>query len=122
LRAAVAKLADAQREANSGATRLETAYDAMLFCALAIFAARSYRVKSEPGHHEIALEGLGAELSLTQAVVDEIVAIQSIRHTKYTGFIAATPTDLAVAITRANAVLNETDRWFRTNAPHLLKA
>jgi hypothetical protein len=56
---------------------LEAAYDAMLFCALAIFAARGYRVTAEKGHHTVALEGMAAELQLAQAHIDQIAVFMS---------------------------------------------
>lgn len=49
LAAAVQKRADALRKENSGPTRLEAAYDAILFCGLALFAVQELRVSSAPG-------------------------------------------------------------------------
>lgn len=63
LRAAVQKYKDAQNTSVSDPTRLDAAYDAILFCALAVFAAQGYRISSKPGHHRIAMEGLAGTLN-----------------------------------------------------------
>lgn len=121
LSAAVQKFADARRKENSGPTRLEAAYDAMLFCALALFAARGYRLTAEHGHHKVAFEGLAAELGLAQTHVDEIEVVQRIRQTKYTGLLNVSDADLRAALEHAERVLNQTETWFKTNCPELLK-
>jgi len=122
LAAGVQKFQDANRKANSGPTRLEAAYDAMLFCALAIFAARGYRVTAEKGHHTVALEGMAAELQLAQAHIDQIEAVQEIRNTKYTGLLKVSDADMKTALEQAQRVLNQTEAWFQANRPGLLKS
>lgn len=122
LAAGVQKFEDANRKANSSPTRLEAAYDAMLFCALAIFAARGYRVTAEKGHHTVALEGMAAELQLAQAHIDQIEAVQEIRNTKYTGLLKVSDADMKTALEQAQRVLNQTEAWFQANRPELLKA
>lgn len=121
LASAVQKYEDAKRKANSGPTRLEAAYDTILFCALAIFAAHGYRVKSLPGHHRIALEGLTAELRLSEPHFDEIVALLEVRNSKYTGFVRVSEADLETSMQVARRVLDETELWFSTRKPELLK-
>jgi hypothetical protein len=121
LAAGVQKFEDAKRKENSGPTRLEAAYDAMLFCALAIFGARGYRVVAEKGHHTVAFEGMAAELQLAQAHIDQIEAVQEIRHTKYTGLLKVSDADMKIALAQAQRVLNETEAWFQANRPGLLK-
>ena len=121
LASAVQKYEDAKREANSGPTRLEAAYDTILFCALAIFAAQGYRVKSLPGHHRIALEGLTAELRLSQAHFDEIAMLLEVRNSKYTGFVRVSDADLETSMQLGRRVLDETELWFRAKKPDFLK-
>ena len=121
LMSALQKLKDAQRESNSGPTRLEAAYDAMLMCGHAVFAAQKLRPTSEPGHHDAVLEGLAAELQLSQTYVDEIDSIKTIRHTKYTGLLNVSSADMKLALAHAQRVLEQTEGWFKANAADLLK-
>lgn len=121
LKSATLKFADAQREANSGATRLEAAYDAILMAALAVFAARGFRVTSEPGHHLVALEGLAAELRLAQPLVDEISELREIRNKKYTGLAHVNPADIKAALAMATRVLSGTEAWLAACYPEMLK-
>jgi len=121
LRAALQKLADARRVQNSGPTRVECAYDTILFCALAIFATRGYRVVSDRGHHSIALEGLAAELGLSQGRVDEIELLLDLRNTKYSGFASVGNEDVSVALDNAQRVIDETEAWMSTHAAWVLK-
>jgi hypothetical protein len=72
LEAAAQKLFDANLKVVSEPTRFEAAYDSILFGALALFAAQGYRVSSKLGHHQIALEGLAAELKLNATLHEEI--------------------------------------------------
>jgi hypothetical protein len=121
LKSALLKFEDAKREANAGTTRQEAAYDTILMSALAIFAAQGYRVTSELGHHKIALEGLAAELRLSQTFVDEIELLREIRRMKYTGITEVKPADISAALEMANRVPNETSAWLTAKHPELLK-
>lgn len=86
LRAAVQKFKDTEVQGVSGPTRFEAAYDAILFAALAVFAAQGYRVTAGAGHHRLALEGLVGTLGGGQLLLDELDALLTIRNTKYTGW------------------------------------
>lgn len=121
LKGATLKLADAEREANSGATRLEAAYDAILLAALAVFAAQGLRVTSQAGHHQVALEGLAAELRLSQVLVDEISQLREIRNRKYTGLAHVSPADMKTALAMAKRILSEVGVWLAAHHPNLLK-
>jgi hypothetical protein len=121
LQSAVQKLQDAHVIAVSAPTRFEAAYDAMLFAALALFAAQGFRVSSQPGHHRIAMEGLVATLGLAIAVRDELEAFLDERNSKYTGFLTVKPADLALVLSRATDILARTSHWFETRHPELLK-
>lgn len=121
LAAAVQKRADSARKENSGPTRLEAAYDAILFCGLALFAAQGLRVSSGPGHHRLTLEGLAAELALSMSLYDEIQLLLDVRNTKYTGMLNVAPADLKLSAEILERVMSETEGWFRKHSPDLLK-
>ena len=121
LLAAVQKHADTNLPRLSDPTKLEAAYDAVLFCALAVFASQGYRVSSAPGHHRLALEGLAATLRFKQSVFDEILLLLDVRNTKYTGFVRVKPADLKLAQSLAEKALNETNQWITDHHPDLLK-
>jgi hypothetical protein len=121
LLAGVMKFDDAKRKENSGPTRLEAAYDAILFCALALFAAAGYKVTANRGHHKIALEGLAGELELSEAIHDEMELILEVRNTKYTGFINVHASDLSLALELAQKILNKSESWLMTHRPLLLR-
>jgi hypothetical protein len=118
----VQKLNDARQENVSRPTRVEAAYDAVLFCALAVFAAQGYRISSKPGHHKVALEGLAAELKFKQTLYDETDELLRTRNEKYTGVLKVSDADLRTALELAARVLNETEAWFGKNRPELLKS
>lgn len=121
LAAAVQKRADALRKENSGPTRLEAAYDAILFCALALFASRGLRVATGLGHHRLSLEGLAAELSLSAATYDEIQLLREVRNSKYSGLLNVAPADLKLSAELLERVMSETEGWFCRNKPDMLK-
>lgn len=121
LQSAVQKLQDANVAAVSAPTRFEAAYDAILFAALALFAAQGFRITSQHGHHWVALEGLVATLGLTTSILDELETVLDERNSKYTGFLTVKPADLALVLSRANDILAKTSHWFETKHPELLK-
>lgn len=121
LAAAVQKRADALRKENSSPTRLEAAYDAMLFCALALFAAHGLRAAASHGHHKLLLEGMTAELSLSLQTYDEIQLLREVRNSKYTGLLNVAPADLKLSAELLERVMSETEGWFRKNKPDMLK-
>jgi hypothetical protein len=121
LAAAVQRLQAAQLEAVPAPVRLDTAYDAVLFCALAVIAARGFRVDADQGHHVLALEAMAAELRLSEVVHDELDALRRRRNAKYTGFTRVNPADLATALRLARRVVDETDAWFLREKAGFLK-
>lgn len=66
------KLQDAGLSAVSPATRLDAAYDAVLFCCLAVASAQGYRAGSEKGHHAVVLEGAAQAMGLTVLQFDQL--------------------------------------------------
>jgi hypothetical protein len=122
LKAAVLKRADANNASVSEPTRLDAAYDAILFCALAVFAADRYRItSSEKAHHELAIEGLAATLGFGQTLRDELDTLRRLRGEKYTGFTSVRPADLKLALAHAERVIGEVEAWFATRRPELLR-
>lgn len=122
LAGAVAKLEDAQRSANSGPTRMDAAYDVLLYCALALFASRGFRITSSPGHHVVALEGMAHLLNLSQSVFDEMDAVREWRNRKYSAAFFVNDQDVKDAIDCARQSLSRTESWFQHNHPDILRA
>ncbi|WP_454737757.1 hypothetical protein [Cupriavidus necator] len=98
LRAALQKFQDTKIPRVSDPTRFEAAYDAILFAALAVFAAQGYRISAAPGHHRVALEGLVGSLDGGQLLLDELDGLLTIRNSKYTGFATVRAPDLRLAL------------------------
>ena len=111
LRAAAQKYKDSQNTSVSGPTRLDAAYDAVLFCALAVFAAQGYRIASRPGHHRIAMEGLAGTLELGGGLYDELETLLDLRNSKYDGFESVDERTLADALQLSGNVLSAASKW-----------
>jgi len=79
------------------------------------------RVTSKPGHHQVALDGLAAELRLPRTFVDEIEELREIRIRKYTGLTDASPGDIRAALEMARRVLSEAGNWLAARHPNVLK-
>jgi hypothetical protein len=120
LRAAVQKYQDAQQMSVSGPTRLEAAYDAILFCALVVFAAQGFRITSGLGHHRIALEGLASTLSLSSSVLDELEALLDLRNSKYDGFESVDKQTLSDALLLSHDILTTVSEWLENNHRDLI--
>ncbi len=121
LAAAVQRYEAAQLAANPDPVRLDTAYDTVLFCGLALLAARGYRTQAKEGHHELVLEAMAAELGLTEARHDEVDALRKRRNAKYTGLTRVSPADLKTALALARRILDETEAWFTRERAALLR-
>ncbi len=121
LMSAVQKFKDSSVQAVSDPTKMEAAYDAILFSALAVFAAQGYRISSNQGHHRLALEGLAGSLGLGESVLDEMQLMLDLRNSKYTGFLTVKPADLKLGLGLAERILSETSGWLEQNHPDLLK-
>jgi hypothetical protein len=115
------KLDDARVTTISLSTRLDAAYDAVLFCCLAVACAQGYRASSEKGHHMVILEGAAQTLGLSQARYDEVDTLRDWRARKYrSGFkVEAHEVDEAIAIVAP--FLEKVAQWFSTNHVTLLK-
>lgn len=120
LRAAVQKYRDSQNVSVSGPTRLDAAYDAILFCALAVFAAQGYRISSRPGHHRIAMEGLAGTLDLGESTYDELETLLDLRNSKYDGFESVDERTLADTLQLSSHVLTTVSNWLGQHHPDLV--
>jgi hypothetical protein len=120
LRAAVQKYKDAQNDSVSGPTRLDAAYDAVLFCALAVFAAQGYRISSKPGHHMIAIEGLASTLDLSEGEYDELEALRDLRHSKYEGFESIDAQTLKESIQLSKNIMSAVSEWLAKHHSDLI--
>ena len=121
LKEAGLKYEDANRSANSNGTRLDTAYDATFFCALAVLAGVGYRVTSKMGHHEVAMEAAASTMKLPSALFDEVEALRTWRNRKYQGSFAASKEDVSDALTTARRFLEATSAWLQREKPDLVK-
>ncbi len=120
LRAAVQKYKDSQNASVSGPTRLDAAYDAILFCALAVFAAQGYRISSRPGYHRIAMEGLAGALDLGEGTLDELETLLDLRNSKYDGFESVDEQTLRDALQLSSTVLTTVSTWLVQHHPDLV--
>ena len=120
LRAAVQKYTDATNTSISGPTRLDAAYDAILFCALAVFAAQGYRIASRPGHHRIAIEGLAGTLDFSENLHDELETLLDLRNSKYEGFESVDDRTLADALQLSKHVLTAVSTWLEKHHADLV--
>ena len=115
------KLKDARMAAVSPATRMDAAYDAVLFCCLAVACAEGYRAGSEKGHHAVVIEGAARALGLTMHQHDELDTLREWRNRKYRGGFKVEPTEVDEAITIAAPFLEKVGQWFATKHLALIK-
>lgn len=97
-------------DALAAPIRVELGYDAILMCALSLFAALGYRVTSDPGHHRIALEALCAELKLSEQTYMEIMQLLELRNNKYTQKNEASKADMELAMYLSQKALTELEQ------------
>ena len=121
IREAGRKHDDAQRKANTGSTRLDAAYDAVFFCALAALASEGLRVTSRAGHHETGLRAAALVMKLPAALQDEADALKDWRNRKYQGFFDPSDDDIKDAIATARHYMEATSAWLQREKPELLK-
>ena len=121
LQQAQLKLTDAGIAQVSLTTRLDAAYDAVLFCCLAVACAQGWRAGSEKGHHVVVLEGAAQAIGLAETRFDELDTLRDWRSRKYrSGFkVESREVDEAIAI--ATPFLGQVAEWFATQHATLLK-
>lgn len=111
VRAAGEKINDAGRIENSSSTRMDAAYDAVLFCALAVALASRYRVSSKEGHHVVVLEGAARTIGYTESKFDEVDALRVWRNRKYTAGFTARERDIVEAVKTATQFQELASAW-----------
>ncbi len=121
LQQAQIKLKDARMKAVSPATRMDAAYDAVLFCCLAVACAQGYRAGSEKGHHAVVLEGAAQAVGLTQHQFDELDTLRDWRNRKYRAAFKVEVDEVEEGIAIAAPFLEKVGDWFATNRVMLLK-
>lgn len=121
LQQAQLKLADAKMLAVSPATRMDAAYDAVLFCCLAVACAEGYRAGSDKGHHAVVLEGAAQCFSLTEHQFDELDTLREWRNRKYRAAFKVEPHEVDEAIEIAEPFLAKVAEWFASNHVKLLR-
>lgn len=115
------KLKDAGLSAVSPATRLDAAYDAVLFCCLAVACAQGYRAGSEKGHHAVVLEGAAQAMGLTVLQFDQLDTLRDWRSRKYRSGFKVEPREVDEAIAIATPFLEQAAEWFAHHHAVLLK-
>lgn len=113
------KIQDAKRIENATSTRMDSAYDAMLFAALAIAACEKYKVTGGEGHHGVALEGAARAVGYTQFKLDEMSALKDWRNSKYTAGFTAKESDISDAIKTADLFLETSINWIEDKHPNI---
>lgn len=121
LQQAEVKLKDARMQAVSPATRMDAAYDAVLFCCLAVACAQGYRAGSEKGHHAVVIEGTAQAVGLTEHQFDELDTLRDWRNRKYRAAFKVEPDEVDEAIAIAAPFLEKVADWFATKHITLIK-
>lgn len=113
------KIQDAKRIENATSTRMDSAYDAMLFAAFAVAACEKYKITGTEGHHETALEGAARAVGYTQFKFDEIIALKDWRNRKYTAGFTAKESDISDAIKTSDLFLETCVNWIEDKHPNI---
>lgn len=121
LKQAQLTLLDAKMTAVSPVTRMDAAYDAVLFCCLAVACAQGYRCGSERGHHAVVLEGAVKAMGLGSMQYDALDTLRDWRNRKYRGGLRADPREVDEAIEIVEPFLATVADWFAANHAQLLK-
>lgn len=121
LQQAEVKLKDARMQAVSPATRMDAAYDAVLFCCLAVACAQGYRAGGEKGHHAVVIEGTAQAVGLTEHQFDELDTLRDWRNRKYRAAFKVEPDEVDEAIAIAAPFLGQVADWFATKHITLIK-
>ena len=114
-------LADAQLPELSADNRFDTAYKAIMQCAMIGLWASGYRTStSQPGHHQTALQTLPKTMGVAQ---DIVIVLDALRKQRNLNDYEGDPiTDAAVAecLAQATALLAHTRQWLHAHRPDLL--
>lgn len=113
------KAADSERKENSAETRVETAYDAVHNCAIAVLSVAGYRVKAGDGAHVQVLEAACCLAGVGFGTFERLDALRNLRNTaNYTGQ-RCSDEDVSDAHEVMRAVIPVMLHWVRTKRPDL---
>jgi hypothetical protein len=121
LAAADRNLADSAVEGISDETRFDTAYKAIMQCAMVGLMANGYRPSTTtPGHHQTMMQSLGHTMGLSN---DAWIVLDSLRKKRnlndYSGDLIE-PAAVRTCVSHANALLATTRRWLSQHRPDLI--
>lgn len=121
LRQAQLKLQDAGQPAVSEGTRMDAAWDAVLFACLAVACAEGYRASGEKGHHVVVLTGAAHALALGQIRYDELDTLREWRNRKYRPGQLVQLVEVAEALALVEPFLTDVSAWFNAHHGTLIK-
>ena len=121
LASAERNLTDARLPELSADNRFDTAYKAIMQCAMIGLWANGYRTStSQPGHHQTALQALPKTLLLAQ---ERVILLDALRKQRNLNDYEGDPVSDGVVeecCKQAALLLAETRAWLETNRPDLL--
>lgn len=121
LASAERNLTDARLPELSADNRFDTAYKAIMQCAMIGLWANGYRTStSQPGHHQTALQTLPKTMGVVQ---DIVIVLDALRKQRNLNDYEGDPiSDAAVTecLAQAKALLAHTRQWLQAHRPDLL--
>lgn len=123
LSAARENLADAAVTQSSAGTRFDAAYKCIMQCAMLGLWANGYRApKSQPGHHQTAIQCLEHTMGVGSKTLIVLDALRKQRNlSDYEGDPVSAVT-LASCVKEATKLLAHTERWLKQNHPEWMDA
>ena len=121
LASAERNLTDARLPELSADNRFDTAYKAIMQCAMIGLWANGYRTStSQPGHHQTALQTLPKTMGVAQ---DIVIVLDALRKQRNLNDYEGDPiSDAAVTecLVQADALLAHARQWLQAHRPDLL--
>ena len=121
LASAERNLTDARLPELSADNRFDTAYKAIMQCAMIGLWANGYRTStSQPGHHQTALQTLPKTMNVGQ---DTVIVLDALRRQRNLNDYEGDPiADAAVTecLVQADALLAHARQWLQAHRPDLL--
>ena len=121
LASAERNLTDARLPELSADNRFDTAYKAIMQCAMIGLWANGYRTStSQPGHHQTALQTLPKTMNVGQ---DTVIVLDALRRQRNLNDYEGDPiADAAVTecLAQAKALLAHTRQWLESHRPDLI--
>lgn len=121
LAAARRNVADSAVAGISDETRFDTAYKAIMQCAVVGLYANGYRPSTTtPGHHPTVIQCLELTMGVSPEVWRVLDALRKKRNLNDYGGDLIEPASLTECTVQAKALLKLTTSWLRSNRPDLL--